>query len=156
MLAVLSNCLKRGLNVHLHLVGDGDLQPEIKQQASELGVNHAVSFWGNRNDVYDIMPLFDLFMMPSTKEGLGIAAMEAQAAGVRCLLSKGVPKEADIGLDMCEFLELEDTHLWVDAIERLSEYTANDKSAIEQRFKNKGYDIEVVRATFRSAYLQEH
>ena len=62
-------------------VGDGPLRPDLERRASVLGVNRAVAFLGLRRDVAEIMPLFDLVVLPSLNEGMGKAAVEAMAAG---------------------------------------------------------------------------
>ena len=70
-------------DTHLVLLGDGPLRPEIERQATELGIGHAVHFLGVRADVPRIMlGAMDLFLFPSHFEGLGLVAVEAQAAGL--------------------------------------------------------------------------
>ena len=62
-------------------VGDGPLRPELERRADLLGLNGGVAFLGVRRDVAEIMPLFDLVVLPSLNEGMGKAAVEAMAAG---------------------------------------------------------------------------
>ncbi len=63
------------------LVGDGPLRAELARRATELGLGDAVVFLGLRRDVAEILPLFDVVVLPSLNEGMGRAAVEALAAG---------------------------------------------------------------------------
>ena len=81
-------------DAQLLLVGRGPLERELRELAGELGIADSVHFLGVRQDVPDILKASDLFLFPSIVEGLGMAAVEAQAAGLPCLLSDGVAAEA--------------------------------------------------------------
>jgi glycosyltransferase involved in cell wall biosynthesis len=63
------------------VVGDGPLRPELERRAHALGLDGTVVFLGLRRDVPDLMPLFDLLVLPSLNEGMGRVAVEALAAG---------------------------------------------------------------------------
>jgi glycosyltransferase involved in cell wall biosynthesis len=62
-------------------IGDGPLRPIMEARAAALGLNGAVVFLGLRKDVPDILPLFDVVVLPSLNEGMGRAAVEAMASG---------------------------------------------------------------------------
>jgi len=62
------------------IVGDGEQRPELEKLRSALGLNSYVLFLGQRDDVPKILPLFDVFVLPSVKEGLPYALLEAMAA----------------------------------------------------------------------------
>ena len=66
----------------LLLVGDGKLEAELRQLARDLGLDGSVRFLGARNDVEDILPAADVFVLPSLTEGLSMSTMEAMAAGL--------------------------------------------------------------------------
>lgn len=78
-------------------VGIGNLQDECKSVFRKNGCLDRVHFLGSRTDVNEVLACCDLFYMPSVFEGLGIVIIEAQAAGLPCLCSTAVPKEADCG-----------------------------------------------------------
>ena len=93
-------------------VGTGPMDVECKQILADNGVQERVHFLGSRSDVNEILQCCDMFYMPSIFEGLGIAIIEAQAAGLPCLVSDAVPREADCGA--CHFVSLnEDKSVWV-------------------------------------------
>ncbi len=97
----------------LVIVGDGPDLMDLEARAVELDITHDVLFLGVRDDVPQLMQAFDLFVMPSRFEGLGMAAVEAQAAGLPCILSDAVPKEAKQTEDVW-FLPVDDPDVWAE------------------------------------------
>ncbi len=96
-------------------VGIGPLEDECRRIIKENGVEKRVHFLGSRNDVNEILQCCDLFYMPSSFEGLGIVLIEAQASGLKCLVSDCVPVEADCGA--CKFLSLNEPQtVWVETL----------------------------------------
>jgi glycosyltransferase involved in cell wall biosynthesis len=81
----------------LLLVGDGVLRPEIERQVDGLAHRDRVVIAGIRTDVPAVMAgAMDAFVFPSHYEGLGLVAVEAQAAGLPCICADGVPDEATV------------------------------------------------------------
>ena len=66
----------------LLIFGEGYLANQLRAQAASLGLFDTVQFVGFRDDLDDYMGCFDLFVHPALAEGLGVAALKAQAAGV--------------------------------------------------------------------------
>ena len=75
----------------LLLAGRGPLESDVREKAYELGIEKSVRFLGVREDIPAVLKSLDVFLLPSTKEGLALAAVEAEAVGLPCLLSTGVP-----------------------------------------------------------------
>lgn len=99
-------------------VGIGPKEEECKQILAEYGVLCRVHFLGRRPDVNEIMQCCDLFYLPSAFEGLGIVIIEAQAAGLPCVISDVVPKEADCG--GCKSVSLSaQKELWIKYINEI-------------------------------------
>lgn len=69
-------------DARLVLVGEGELRAELEERARRLGIADSVLFTGARDDVPDLLASFDVFAFPSLFEGLCLAVIEAQAAGV--------------------------------------------------------------------------
>ncbi|RKY19566.1 MAG: glycosyltransferase family 1 protein, partial [Planctomycetota bacterium] len=65
----------------LALAGEGEARHELQRQAASLGLAERVRFPGRRDDVPELLAAADVFVMPSRAEGLGVAALEAMAAG---------------------------------------------------------------------------
>lgn len=68
--------------LRLVIVGDGPLESVLRAQAFTFGVAAHVDFLGQRTDVADLLPAFDIFALPSLTEGLSIALLEACATGL--------------------------------------------------------------------------
>ena len=82
-------------SARLLIVGSGPLKEEILSCARRLGIDDSVMILENRHDMTKIYQAMDVFAFPSLFEGLGIAAIEAQAAGLPTLCSDGVAEDAD-------------------------------------------------------------
>ena len=74
-------------------VGKGDLEKELRQEASRMGVPEKVWFLGWRDDIPEIMRILDIFALPSLNEGMGRVLVEAMAAGRPIVASNvgGIP-----------------------------------------------------------------
>ena len=105
-------------NSRLLLVGSGSLEPELRSKCSELELSDEVIFAGSRRDVARLMlGAMDCFVFPSLYEGLGLALIEAQAAGLPCIISSVVPLSADLSAELIQRLELSSgADVWRNAI----------------------------------------
>lgn len=86
-------CKRRG-DAALVLIGKGELEGDVRAKAKALGLEDRVYFLGNRFDVERYYQAFDYFVFPSVFEGLPGSVAEAQASGLRCLVSDKVTREA--------------------------------------------------------------
>jgi glycosyltransferase involved in cell wall biosynthesis len=107
VLQVADAVLKSRSDVHFLLVGDGQLRSEIEMQAKTMCLPNNIHFAGIRTDVPRLMRgAMDLFLFPSINEGFGFSVLEAQAAGLHCLVSDTVPRNAACVPASAEFLPL--------------------------------------------------
>ncbi|MEG0546058.1 MAG: glycosyltransferase [Oscillospiraceae bacterium] len=135
------NLLKINNNAILLLIGDGPLFNPIKEKVSNLGINDKVIFVGRVQNACDYLQAMDVFAFPSNFEGLGIVAVEAQAAGLKCILSDKVPKEAEL-TDNCVFLAINhenSANEWADCLNMYQSYVRSDES---DNISKKGYCLE--------------
>lgn len=96
LLEIAKEVMARDPNARLLLVGAGTLRPGIEKRAAELGIADRVVFAGLRSDVPRVLKsVVDVFVMPSFCEGLALALLEAQTAGVPCVISNTISEEAD-------------------------------------------------------------
>lgn len=84
---------EKNKNARLVLVGSGDGQQAIEDKVKRLGLSDAVLFLGSRGDVNRVLQAMDVFFFPSLYEGLPLSIIEAQAAGLPCIISDNVPDE---------------------------------------------------------------
>jgi glycosyltransferase involved in cell wall biosynthesis len=77
----------------LVMVGKGDLDVDLRAEALRKNVNGKVKFLGWRQDIHELMPVFDIFVLPSLNEGMGRVLVEAMAAGKPVVASRvgGIP-----------------------------------------------------------------
>jgi glycosyltransferase involved in cell wall biosynthesis len=86
-------------NLHAVVIGSGPLEAQTRALADELGLAGAVVFTGSRDDVFDLLPALDVFVLSSRFEGLSIALLEAMASGVPIAATSvgGIPEAVTDG-----------------------------------------------------------
>lgn len=94
--------------------------PILRTRINEAGFSERIVMAGIRKDIERFMLAADLLLFPSRGEGLGMVAVEAQAAGLPVLASAAVPKECLVMENMVRFLDVsEDIGPWLLAIEAM-------------------------------------
>lgn len=147
LIDILNELLKVNKNYKLLLVGEGTQRKDLEGYVNKLELNHSVIFAGIRSEVPELMKLFDIFLFPSIYEGLGIAAVEAQASEKLCIISTGIPKEVDMGLGLTHFIDL-DKKEWIKEIRKLenSKFKCDIKHLINSKYgiKNSCKELEKI------------
>lgn len=140
-------------NSLLALVGQGELEEDIRKSISDLQLENCVELLGVRGDVPELMSAFDLFLFPSLYEGLPVVGVEAQANGLSCIFSDTITQEVNL-LDSTVFLSLEaDIRDWVVAIENCVKRGSNNRELAHDRIREKGFDIKAESENLRKYYL---
>ena len=135
----------------LLLIGQGPLVEEVKEKVNRLELTNNVIFLGQRNDVNEFYQAFDLFIFPSLYEGLGLVAVEAQAAGLKCVCSKNVPAEVNVTNNV-SFIDLkESSAFWCDKILNKFPYNRKDFS---DKITLHGYNIEFEVKKLEDEYIK--
>lgn len=149
LLNVTAECVKSHYPVHLLIVGDGELKETLVKHTEELGIGNYVSFLGERSDVNCLYQAADIFTLPSFHEGLSIVTVEAQAAGLYCIVSTGVPEDVNI-TGKVDYLPVEASDkLWVESISRAQNETT-DRNYAYHKIIEAGYDINSVCQEFKT------
>ncbi len=94
LIDVMREVVKIKPSVQLWICGEGHLRAELEKNIDERGLGKNIRLLGNRSDIAELLQQADVYLMPSTSEGLGIAAIEAQASGTPCIFSDKIPQEA--------------------------------------------------------------
>ncbi len=91
---MLIDAIKELPNVHLAIIGDGPQEKNIREKLDSIDYKERVHLLGHREDVSEILPSLDMFVLPSNMEALGTSILEASACGVPCIGSKvgGIPE----------------------------------------------------------------
>lgn len=136
----------------LILIGDGELQNEMKQKAIELGVEKNVIFLGNIANVYEIYQAMDVFILPSLFEGLPVVGIEAQASGLKCFMSDTITNEVVVSNNV-EFLNLKKDSLekWTEIMLKARKYERKDMS---KEIIESGYSIQEEAKKLQEIYLK--
>lgn len=93
MVQALKLLRERGYDTELTFLGGGDLLPEVRRQAQELGVAEYIHFEGISDWVYPHLQQADLFLLPSHFEGMPMSLIEAMGTGLPVIASRvgGIP-----------------------------------------------------------------
>lgn len=137
----------------LLLVGSGETQELMKRHAEELGLSQSIIFYGNTDSAHELYQAMDCFVFPSVFEGLGIVAVEAQAAGLKTLCSDVVPPETRV-TDLIEYMSVNrPAEEWADKILCYDQgYARRD---MVDEIVRAGYDIRGCAKYLEGVYLEE-
>ena len=153
LLDVFSEIVKREPNAKLLLVGDGPLRKQIETKVAALGLSDRVIFTGVRSDVADLMQAMDILVFPSKNEGLPVTLVEAQAAGLPCVISDSIPKDAVITKNLVTTLSLQDSpEKWAEHVLSRKQEARSDHS---EEVKAAGFDIRETAKWLEEFYLDK-
>lgn len=138
----------------LMLVGDGEDRPAAEAMARDLHIEDSVRFLGTRADIPDLLQAMDVFAFPSHFEGLSVASVEAQAAGLPCLISDGVPIECK-KTDLVRVLSLSDgADAWGTELLGMAREGRNSRRDRTEDIRAAGFDIAGNARWLQDFYLR--
>ncbi len=135
----------------LLLAGEGVLQGQIERQVQDAGLENCVSFLGLRPDVPQLLQAMDCFLLPSKFEGLPLALVEAQAAGLWCLAADTVSPQSDLHACAFSFLPLRVSD-WARAMANVTPQTDRAKAAAI--VTDRGFDSRTQAENMQAFYLK--
>ena len=144
LIDIFAKMLEKDKDLKLLLVGKGRLQDQVREKASELGINNKIAFAGVRSDVPHLLSAMDVFVFPSIYEGMPNTVIEAQATGLPCIIADTITREADI-TGLVQYMPLGNTEDWAQAAMKAMSLERVDTK--EMFIKNK-YDIQSVADEF--------
>ena len=134
------------VNYRCIILGSGEDRDALEQMAAEKGVQDRLLLAGQVENVHEYLSAFDIFVMPSLHEGMPYAVIEAQAAGLPCVVSHTVSNEVRLS-DLVAFAELNSLDDWKKHI--LSAQTkTEERSQYADVIRKSGYSIEESYSTF--------
>lgn len=137
LLEIFAEIKKKKENAVLLLAG-GEETEELLPLAESLGIENSIMFLGARNDINKLLQAFDVFVFPSTSEGLPVSVVEAQAAGLPVVMSENITNEVVV-TDLVKTKSLNETaEAWADKAIDLSNSERKDNFEI---IKSAGWDI---------------
>ena len=148
--------IQQQIPAKLMMVGDGPEKAKAEQLCEDLGIQDKVIFFGNSNEIDQILSYSDLFLLPSETESFGLAALEAMAWSVPVISSNsgGLPEVNFDGVsgylsavgDIDSMAENAVKILKEDAV--LAEFRTNALNIAKQ------FDIKNILALYENLYLQ--
>ena len=147
---IFKEILVQNKNSVLIMAGEGGDKELIQAQVIAAGISDRVIFTGQRIDTDRLYSAFDCFLLPSNYEGLPVVGVEAQSAGLYCLFSDKITKEAKI-TDSVQYLSLKTSAAdWACAAVCCSKLR-NKVGA--QQASDAGYDIKGAAKELEKYYL---
>lgn len=141
---------EKGVKAALMLLGEGSGMEEARKQAERLGIEKETLFMGNRKEVWDYYQAMDYFVFPSRFEGLPGTVVEAQAAGLKCLISDKITPE----VGFTELVAYQDISLpaedWAEQIIKDIPYERKDMC---QAVEAAGFDVREQAKRMERFYL---
>lgn len=149
LLDVVAEIKKTEKRVVLLCLGEGSLMEEMKEKAERLQLTENVLFLGNKSQPERYYQAMDYFVFPSVFEGLPGTVVEAQAAGLRCLISSTITEEVALS-PLVTFHSLEQSPAeWADFILQNREYERTQMLPIIEK---AGFDVQTQVAKMTKFY----
>lgn len=151
LLDVFAEIQCRRPNSRLVLVGEGEALPDLREKATALGIADQVIFYGLSERVEELFWAMDGFVFPSRFEGLGIVAVEAQAAGLPVLCSTAIPPEAMMTEDVTQLPLSAGPAAWAEAM--LQMRASEDRAVGAAQVTAAGFEVSAVAERIRESWL---
>lgn len=140
LIDIFNNYAKINDNAVLLLVGEGNLENEVRQKVESLGISDKVMFLGKRMDTHRIYNAMDCFVIPSFFEGLPVVGIEAQTNGLPCIFSSNITTDLKLN-DNISFISIEENDIqkWGEQLDLI--YNNNERCNDISNVRAK-YDID--------------
>ena len=156
LIDIMNDLIHQGVKCKLIILGDGSLRQELKEKIHKYSLDECIALYGKTKDVPGLLSAMDIYLMPSLSEGLPISTIEAQTAGLPCLLSDKITSEADVTPDVIHLPIDQGTAAWVKEIKKLYNQTISrdysNRSIAQQVVANAGFDISSLKKEISEMY----
>lgn len=137
---------RRGQKIRILCLGnDGnEYEAQVREEIRRLGIEEHMLLLGIRKDVDVLMRKSSAFLLPSQYEGMPLVLIEAQAAGLPCVVADTFSHEVDFGLGQVQWLPVsESAAFWADRLEQAVSQPRAEKEQVEAVIQQKGFDSKV-------------
>ena len=135
----------------LLLIGDGELRSNLEKKAEKMGLRNTIKFLGVRSDINRLLQAFNVMIFPSLHEGLPVTLVEAQAAGIPCVISDVITNEVDMGAGLIFYENIKTSpSIWAEKALKSHKGFVDSKNFIWQM----GYDIRKSAVWLQDFYLK--
>lgn len=140
ILRIFEEILELRHDAKLLLVGNGPDFQKIEKEILKLGLSDNVITYGETNKMEALYMAMDTFLFPSRFEGFPVTLIEAQAAGLPCVVSNVISKEVKISSSLVFHSLSESPKLWAQAVINSTTNTFRDDFYEENSSKLKEFD----------------
>ncbi len=156
LMSIFKEILERDSDAVCFCLGEGDLRPKIEQEIKRLGIGDRVILTGIRHDVECFMSCFDVLVFPSIFEGLPLTLIEAQAAGLPCLISDTITKDVIVSDGLVEMASIDVApQYWAErAIALVQQSKGKSRACQQEKIASYGYDVQAL-AKWYEKYFRE-
>lgn len=149
VIEVFAEFLKKKENAKLMLLGDGERRQEMEEKAREMGIYEKILFCGNRHPIIPYYQAMDAYLFPSRYEGMPGVVIEAQMAGLPCLVADTITTQVKV-TPLVEFMSLQqNAKEWA---ERLYEISQKEKDTAEIDLTKTNYDVNYQVKQYEAFY----
>jgi len=152
LIDIFNEIVNRHSDSKLMLLGDGPLMHEVKTKAANYGIENKIIIVGNVLNANEYYQAFDVYLMPSLWEGLGIVYIEAQAAGLMTYSSTKVPRDVEISSLMRRIDLSVPASEWAEII--VKDIIAHKRDNVKQTIIEAGYDVNENVKTIENKYIE--
>lgn len=153
------NKLKKYKDIKYVFVGDGELREDYEKLISNYGIEEKVIMLGVREDIQDIIKIFNIMVVPSRWEGFGLVVLEAMASHIPVIASKvdGLLELVKDGFNGM-FFENENSEDLSNKILILKDNKFIRDSLADKAYKYtiKPYDVEIMVREIENFILSEN
>ncbi|MBR0406687.1 MAG: glycosyltransferase [Clostridia bacterium] len=152
LLRVFAQIARREPKARLLLIGEGEGEAAVREQAQALGILDKVTFYGATENVPPLLWAMDAFVFPSRFEGCGNALLEAQAAGLPCFASKGTIPQSVAVTPLLHWISLSEApEKWAETV--LAQKREVPRRARDAEIIQAGYDVSAMADSLKEIYL---
>lgn len=127
--------------MHLLVAGTGPELDSLQKQAEEIGVHDRINWLGVQRDIPELMEAVDVFCLTSIVEGLPVALIESQAAGLPSVVSSVVTSRAAVVDGLVRFVPVDDPAPRGSTLDSRQECASQDQ-VVKGALTDAGYSIE--------------
>lgn len=152
LVEIFNEIADKNKNAVLLLIGDGELKSYLIEKVKNYGLEDRVIFTGVRSDVNELLQVMDIFVFPSLYEGLPVTVIEAQAAGLPCLISDTITDEVCITSLVQKLSIKESVKEWSQKIVLLHQNESKYEDVLKV-IRIQSYDVNISVSNLEEFYL---
>ena len=150
LLEVFSRIREMDQKAVLLIVGEGEKKEAIIEKIKAMHLEDSVLMLGSRSDIPELLSIMDVFVFPSLWEGLPVTVIEAQAAGLPCLVSDSITNEINISPAVHRIKLSEGCQQWAEEAIKL----IGKRYDTIQQIKDAGFNIYSEATKMKEFYLK--